>query len=332
MNFFGSLRTTSFTSARSCRRYAVQLGEPGPSRLGAQLVGWKARAHERSFYTTTVTEGAPSPPLRYPRWVNNAKLKPGSSNGQQSATATVAEAEGSEVVRLDDPRDNQTPPESAPPAAPPSSSSAGSGSDSGSGSGSDGSDPPSPPPPDPPAQPQTSISKQSVPEVYPQVLALPIARRPLFPGFYKAVVIRNPAVVAAIKEMMRRGQPYLGAFLLKDEHTDSDVITDVNSVHPVGVFAQITSVFTASGKDDDKEEGLTAVLYPHRRIKITELVKGGNVTVEPTEESLPSPPPEPIAQGTPIHSLWYAMWYSSHDHSPRTDLIPAGLLYLSSEC
>ena len=73
---------------------------------------------------------------------------------------------------------------------------------------------------------------------------------------------------------MKRGQPYLGAFLLKDEHADSDVITDINSVHPVGVFAQITSVFAAAsgpGKEDEKEEGLTAVLYPHRRIKITDL-------------------------------------------------------------
>lgn len=109
------------------------------------------------------------------------------------------------------------------------------------------------------------------------MLALPIARRPLFPGFYKAVVVRNPAVVAAIKEMMKRGQPYLGAFLLKDENTDSDVITDINSVHPVGVFAQITSVFTASSGSlkEGEEDGLTAVLYPHRRIKITELVKAG---------------------------------------------------------
>lgn len=160
---------------------------------------------------------------------------------------------------------------------------------------SDGASSPPPPPPDPPTPPQTSISKQSVPEVYPQVLALPIARRPLFPGFYKAVVVRNPAVVAAIKEMMRRGQPYLGAFLLKDEHTDSDVISDINSVHPVGVFAQITSVFTAGGKEDDKEEGLTAVLYPHRRIRITELVKGGGAKVEDSEESLPTPPPEPMS-------------------------------------
>lgn len=71
--------------------------------------------------------------------------------------------------------------------------------------------------------PNHSISKRSVPEVYPQVLALPITRRPLFPGFYKAVVIRNPAVIAAIEESMKRGQPYIGAFLLKDENADSDM-------------------------------------------------------------------------------------------------------------
>jgi hypothetical protein len=50
-----------------------------------------------------------------------------------------------------------------------------------------------------------------------------IGRHHLFLGFYKAVVVRNPGIVAAIKEMMKCGQPYLGAFLLKDENTDSDV-------------------------------------------------------------------------------------------------------------
>ena len=120
------------------------------------------------------------------------------------------------------------------------------------------------------------------------------------------MVIRNPAVVAAVKEMMKRGQPYIGAFLLKDDSSDSDVITDLGAVHEVGVFAQITSIFaanspgTAAGKD---EEGLTAVLYPHRRIRITELVKPADglatASVEEAhepktgEESLPTPPSSP---------------------------------------
>jgi hypothetical protein len=38
---------------------------------------------------------------------------------------------------------------------------------------------------------------------HPHLLALPITRRPLFPGFYKAIIICNPAVVSAVKEMMK---------------------------------------------------------------------------------------------------------------------------------
>lgn len=72
--------------------------------------------------------------------------------------------------------------------------------------------------------------------------------------------------------MMKRGQPYLGSFLLKDEDADADTITDINSVHPVGVFAQITSTFPAQSNGKDEPEGLTAVLYPHRRIRISQLI------------------------------------------------------------
>ncbi|PWZ03069.1 ATP-dependent protease La, partial [Testicularia cyperi] len=159
----------------------------------------------------------------------------------------------------------------------------GSGPGSGSGSGSS----------------STSISRSTVPSVYPQVLALPITRRPLFPGFYKAVVIKNQAVCAAIKESLKRGQPYIGAFLLKDDEEDADVITDLSKVHKVGVFAQVTSVFPVQGssqsgsskkgkdgesKSEDDEEGITAVLYPHRRIRIDELIT-------PTGQTIPSPPP-----------------------------------------
>ncbi|KAJ3495044.1 hypothetical protein NLJ89_g10690 [Agrocybe chaxingu] len=89
--------------------------------------------------------------------------------------------------------------------------------DSSSAQGDPSHSPSSPAPSNP-----DSIAKQSVSELYPQILALPIARRPLFPDFYKAVVVRNPAVVATIKEMMKRGQSYLGAFLLKDENSNND--------------------------------------------------------------------------------------------------------------
>lgn len=135
-----------------------------------------------------------------------------------------------------------------------------------------------------------ALSKPSVPEIYPQVMALPIAKRPLFPGFYKAVMIRDPAVAAAIQEMMRRGQPYIGAFLLKDENADSDTIQSVDDVHEVGVFAQITSTSTFSTPNEG-EAGLTAVLYPHRRIKISQLIPPKKTEDVGTQTGLPPTPP-----------------------------------------
>ena len=133
----------------------------------------------------------------------------------------------------------------------------------------------------------------SVPQEYSPMLAVPIAKRPLFPGFYKAFTIKEPNVCTAIQEMIKKGQPYVGVFLFKDENTDKDVIDSVDEVHDVGVFAQITSQFPLQGDDPQ----LTAVLYPHRRIKLTSLLppnrhkdQPGLATVtdaEPTTEEKP---------------------------------------------
>ncbi|KAJ7173427.1 ATP-dependent protease La [Mycena filopes] len=244
----------------------------------------------RQFSVSGPSYARPTRLLNYPRWIN-----PKGGADEQEVPVPA------EDVKLEAPEDD-APGDSAPASPASSSSSSESAPPASSGENSDDAPPPpKDPPPPPPTPPTGTIAKQSVPELYPHVLALPIARRPLFPGFYKAVVVRNPEVVAAIKDMMKRGQPYLGAFLLKDENTDSDVITDINSVHPVGVFAQITSVFTATGRgDDEPEEGLTAVLYPHRRVRITELLKAGVAKIEPSvtpeqpQTVLEPPEPEPV--------------------------------------
>ncbi|KAL8982899.1 MAG: hypothetical protein Q9177_005133, partial [Variospora cf. flavescens] len=133
---------------------------------------------------------------------------------------------------------------------------------------------------------ERAIQKPSVPEIYPQVMAIPIAKRPLFPGFYKAVTIRDPNVARAIQEMMRRGQQYVGAFLFKDEASDKDVIDNADEVHDVGVFAQITSAFPVNGE----EHSLTAVLYPHRRIKMSRLIPPNETKNKSFSESTKTPP------------------------------------------
>ncbi|KAJ9630592.1 ATP-dependent Lon protease pim1 [Taxawa tesnikishii (nom. ined.)] len=117
------------------------------------------------------------------------------------------------------------------------------------------------------------LMKPSVPDVYPQVMAIPIAQRPLFPGFYKAITIRDPNVIKAVQELLKRGQSYVGAFLLKDPESSQDVINDPSEVYEVGTFCQITGAFPAG---NDKDKALQAVLYPHRRIKLSELLPPGS--------------------------------------------------------
>ncbi|KAF2864470.1 ATP-dependent protease La [Piedraia hortae CBS 480.64] len=121
------------------------------------------------------------------------------------------------------------------------------------------------------------LAKPQVPDVYPQVLAIPIAQRPLFPGFYKAITIRDPNVIAAVQELLKRGQSYVGAFLLKDPEGKQDVINEPSEVYDVGTFCQVTGAFSAGHAD---EKTLQAVLYPHRRIRLTGLT--------PPNQSTPS--------------------------------------------
>ncbi|KAF4454542.1 lon protease like, mitochondrial [Fusarium austroafricanum] len=139
---------------------------------------------------------------------------------------------------------------------------------------------------------EKALQKPVVPEVYPQVLAIPIARRPLFPGFYKAITIKDPEVANAITESIKRGQPYVGAFLFKDENEDEDVIRNPEDVYDVGVFAQITSAFPIHGQ----EGALTAILYPHRRIRLSSLLPPGGQDTAKKTDSKTETTPEPIPQ------------------------------------
>ncbi|KAM5470873.1 ATP-dependent Lon protease pim1 [Microsporum audouinii] len=146
---------------------------------------------------------------------------------------------------------------------------------------------------------EKALQKPTIPDVYPQVMAIPIARRPLFPGFYKAITIKDPNVVSAIQEMMKRGQPYVGAFLFKDEAADKDVIDSIDEVHDVGVFAQITSAFPVHGD----ESGLTAVLYPHRRIKMTSILPSRDNSQKDVGDQEPSKDSSTDKQGDVVASF-----------------------------
>ncbi|XP_058076197.1 lon protease homolog 1, mitochondrial-like [Magnolia sinica] len=123
------------------------------------------------------------------------------------------------------------------------------------------------------------------PEDYLTVLALPLPHRPLFPGFYMPIYVKDPKLLAALVENRKRQAPYAGAFLLKDEPgTDPSLATGsetekniydlkgkelFNRLHEVGTLAQITSI-----------QGDQVVLIGHRRLRITEMVGEDPLTVK----------------------------------------------------
>ncbi|XP_028779481.1 lon protease homolog 1, mitochondrial [Neltuma alba] len=123
------------------------------------------------------------------------------------------------------------------------------------------------------------------PEDYLTVLALPLPHRPLFPGFYMPIYVKDPKLLAALHESRKRQAPYAGAFLLKDEQeADSSMASGseteksvydlkgkelFNRLHEVGTLAQISSI-----------AGDQVILIGHRRLRITEMVSEDPLTVK----------------------------------------------------
>ncbi|XP_062187341.1 lon protease homolog, mitochondrial isoform X2 [Phragmites australis] len=117
------------------------------------------------------------------------------------------------------------------------------------------------------------------------VVALPLPHRPLFPGFYMPIYVKDQKLLQALIENRKRSAPYAGAFLVKDEEgTDSNIVTGSDSeksiddlkgkellkrLHEVGTLAQITSI-----------QGDQVVLLGHRRLRITEMVEEDPLTVK----------------------------------------------------
>ena len=147
------------------------------------------------------------------------------------------------------------------------------------------------------------LSKPSIPENVTEILGILITRRPLFPGFYKTISIKNPKISNLLTSMLRRGNSWIGVFLEKPEYSlsppddngdsgkaetkaskvsssQSDVIRNIHQIYPVGVFAQLINVFPGPptetilpiGKESKQATSFTAIVYPHRRIRALELL------------------------------------------------------------
>ena len=104
-------------------------------------------------------------------------------------------------------------------------------------------------------------------ENFPELLAVPVVSRPLFPGFYKPLTVRDPQVIKAIEEMIEQKQEYIACFVLKNSEKDTDIITSKDEVYETGVLAQITKFI------EHNDNSVTIIVYPHRRVHFDEITQ-----------------------------------------------------------
>lgn len=111
----------------------------------------------------------------------------------------------------------------------------------------------------------TSLVRASVPAAFPDLISVPICRRPVFPGFYKTITIKDKNVANIMGKLLKKGNPYMGIFLNSVDSDESDVIKDFNSICKIGVVAQIVNLIPMGSVS-------TAIVFPHRRIRAVELL------------------------------------------------------------
>ena len=103
------------------------------------------------------------------------------------------------------------------------------------------------------------------------ILGISLVKRPIFPGFYKSMFIRDRKVIKAMHELVKQNTPYVGIFLSKNDESEKDIYDSTKEVEKVGVLCQITNTY-ATGPDNSS---LTVVLYPHKRIRLLDLTLTG---------------------------------------------------------
>jgi hypothetical protein len=96
-----------------------------------------------------------------------------------------------------------------------------------------------------------------------EVIALPLSRRPMFPGTIQPITITDDTIVPkALATLQTSGHAYVGAFFTTlGEPLGS--ITDIDQVHPMGMLASVERM------EPHSDGGMQLLLRAHRRIRIT---------------------------------------------------------------
>jgi Lon-like ATP-dependent protease len=110
-----------------------------------------------------------------------------------------------------------------------------------------------------------------------ELLCLSVKSRPLFPGFYKTLTIKDPSLINAARELLQKSSlasnPYITVFLNRDRQSAVEssengggsgvgAVRNMDDIYPVGVLAQVSNVMPAP------DDSLTLLLYPSKRVVI----------------------------------------------------------------
>lgn len=86
----------------------------------------------------------------------------------------------------------------------------------------------------------------------PNLLAVPIQRRPLFPSFMAPLVVTDEALVEAMIALKKTPSPFVGVFLVKDGSVDLTVdkfsLTSLDQIHSTGTLAHIQQLEAGPGE------------------------------------------------------------------------------------
>ena len=113
------------------------------------------------------------------------------------------------------------------------------------------------------AQPASQLQPQSNTAPFlKEVIALPLLRRPMFPGTIQPITLSDSSIVPkALAALQKAGHAYIGAFYSVSDQLGS--ITDLDQIHPMGMLASVERMETAN------DGGTLLLLRAHRRIRVT---------------------------------------------------------------
>lgn len=103
------------------------------------------------------------------------------------------------------------------------------------------------------------------------LIALPLTRRPVFPGFMSAVVVKDQRVADEIVSSSEKGGGYVGLFMRSDKGLGIDnheIVSDISDLKRVGTFAQVQTV-------SKTKLGTQFLFIGHRRITLDEISNFG---------------------------------------------------------